>query len=122
MTFGLAIAFAVIGSLANAYAAVFQHDAVDSTIDHFGDHHSRFVGWRRLVHLVRTPGWVIGMALVGLGAAFHIVGLTLAPIMIIQPVGITAILFAIVIASRRRSSWPGAGVWVSAGATVIGLS
>ncbi|MFX4272615.1 hypothetical protein ACQBAR_05480 [Propionibacteriaceae bacterium Y1685] len=122
MIIGLAILCAIVGSLANAYAAVFQHDAVDSTIDHFGDHHTRFVGWRRLVHLVRTPRWVIGMILVGLGAAFHIVGLTLASITIIQPVGITAILFAIVIASRSRGRWPHSGVWISAVATVVGLS
>ncbi|WP_461002120.1 DMT family transporter [Streptomonospora sediminis] len=58
-----------------------------------------------LVHLARRPRWVIGTAGAGAGVALHLVALSAAPLTIIQPIGVTGLLFAIVLSAlfnRRR--------------------
>lgn len=119
---GLAIALALIGSVGNAYAVVLQQHAVDATVSADAGDGSRTVSLRRMLTLVRTPRWVAGIGLVLVAAAFHIGALALAPITIIQPVGVLAVLFAIVFASRQRRSWPGGRVWLGAALTVAGIT
>ncbi|MFW6597124.1 hypothetical protein ACQBAU_05650 [Propionibacteriaceae bacterium Y2011] len=118
----IAIVLALVGSAVNAYAVVLQQHAVDVTVSGDTGDPSRTVSLRRMLALVRTPGWVAGIGLVVVAAGLHICALALAPITVIQPVGILAVLFAIVFASRRRRRWPGRRVWLSAGITVGGIT
>ncbi|MGD7705853.1 hypothetical protein [Microlunatus sp. Y2014] len=118
----IAIVLALVGSAVNAYAVVLQQHAVDATVRGDTSDPSRTVSLRRMLTLVRTPGWVAGIGLVVVAAGLHIGALVLAPITVIQPVGILAVLFAIVFASRRRRRWPGRRVWLSAGVTVAGIT
>ncbi len=118
MVIALAICLAVLGSLSNAWAAVLQHDAVD---DELSDADARTVSAKRMLRLLTTPRWLLGLTMIGLGAAVHIAAIALAPITLVQPIGVLSILFAIVGTSRQSRTWPAGQVWLGAIATVIGL-
>ncbi|MFI6574997.1 DMT family transporter [Nocardiopsis sp. NPDC050513] len=77
-----------------------------------------------LLHLLRQPRWLIGSGAAVLGACLHLVALSGAPLTIIQPIGVTGLLFAIVLSTlfnhQRVSAWQvTAGVAVMAG--LVGL-
>ncbi|PSK96598.1 hypothetical protein CLV63_111194 [Murinocardiopsis flavida] len=58
-----------------------------------------------LLHLAQRPRWMIGTLAAGGGVALHLVALSGAPLTIIQPIGVTGLLFAIVLSAvfnRRR--------------------
>ncbi|WP_131102152.1 DMT family transporter [Streptomonospora litoralis] len=75
-----------------------------------------------LVHLARRPRWVLGTVGAGAGVALHLVALSGAPLTIIQPIGVTGLLFAIVLSAlfNRRRVRPNQ---IAAGAAVmVGLT
>lgn len=118
----LAVALAVVGSACNAWASVLQHHVVDSTVSNDPVDRSRRMSPRRMAKLLRSPRWWFAISMVVLGAVFHIIGLALAPITLVQPIGVLGLVFALLIASRHRRSWPGGRVWVGAGTTVVGIA
>ncbi|WP_198659296.1 DMT family transporter [Nocardiopsis sp. FIRDI 009] len=71
-----------------------------------------------LLHLLRQPRWLVGSGAAVLGAALHLVALSGAPLTIIQPIGVTGLLFAIVLSAlfnhQRVSTWQ-----ITAGAAVM---
>ncbi|MET9780017.1 DMT family transporter [Nocardiopsis alba] len=73
-----------------------------------------------LLHLLRQPRWLAGTGAAALGASLHLVALSGAPLTIIQPIGVTGLLFAIVLSAffnrqRVRVSQIVAGVAVMVG-------
>ncbi|MEV2275236.1 DMT family transporter [Nocardiopsis sp. NPDC049922] len=77
-----------------------------------------------LLHLLRQPRWLVGSGAAILGASLHLVALSGAPLTIIQPIGVTGLLFAIVLSAlfnhQRVSAWQvTAGVAVMVG--LVGL-
>ncbi|WP_017589381.1 DMT family transporter [Nocardiopsis ganjiahuensis] len=75
-----------------------------------------------LVHLLRQPRWLLGTGAAVLGASLHLIALSGAPLTVIQPIGVTGLLFAIVLSAlfnrqRVRISQIMAGI-----AVMIGLA
>lgn len=73
-----------------------------------------------LLHLLRQPRWLLGTLAAGVGVCLHLLALSGAPLTIIQPIGVTGLLFAIVLSAlfnhqRVRTSQIIAGVAVMAG-------
>lgn len=52
-----------------------------------------------LLHLLRQPRWLLGSGVAVLGATLHLIALSGAPLTIIQPIGVTGLLFAIVLSA-----------------------
>lgn len=52
-----------------------------------------------LLHLLRQPRWLLGSGAAVLGATLHLIALSGAPLTIIQPIGVTGLLFAIVLSA-----------------------
>lgn len=113
----LAIALAVIASISFASGAAAQHRGVDATVEI----HDRALTPRRMLQLIRTPVWLLGLFLVVLGAAIHIVALKLAPLTVIQPVGILAVPISVLISMKLNKIRPGPMVWASVAITVAGI-
>ncbi|KOX24324.1 DMT family transporter [Nocardiopsis sp. NRRL B-16309] len=74
-----------------------------------------------LLHLVRQPRWVIGSGAAVLGACLHLVALSGAPLTIIQPIGVTGLLFAIVLSAVFNRRRVGVGQIVAGAAVMVGL-
>jgi glycosyltransferase involved in cell wall biosynthesis len=89
-----AIALAVAGACCFAVAAWLQQGAV-STVTGGGG--LRLARWGRVLTQRR---WLTGFGLTALGAALHATALSLAPLVVVQPVGVLAIALTTLLAAR----------------------
>ncbi len=101
----LAIALAALGALFYGLASVRQHRVVRASVlaGRLTLRERLASGWQ----LVREPAWLVGAVQLGLGGAFHVAALALAPITLVQPVGVLAVPVTVVataISLRRRPS------------------
>jgi drug/metabolite transporter (DMT)-like permease len=86
-----AIALALLGSVALAVGTQLQNDTVTK-------HHSpqivRFTSLRpgQLLDLMKRPRWLIGTSLLALAILFQLSALSLAPLMVVQPIGAVALV------------------------------
>lgn len=89
---GIAILLAVVGAVFFAVAARLQHSAVRQ-----GE------GGPRITELLRRPRWLGGLLLLVAGAGVHAVALGMAPLTVVQPVGVLAIGMTAVLDGRRKA-------------------
>lgn len=114
----LAIALGVLASLAFALGATLQHSGVDRL---FAGQTDRHLNFDRVLAMVRTPVWLLGTLSILLGAGLHLIGVNLAPVTVVQPVGILAVPFAVLLAARKNRSRPTRGMWVAIAMAVAGI-
>ena len=130
------IALAVVAAFCFAGAAVLQHNAVSdnavsgnavsgnavSANKHHASRGSETLSLRGLRAVTRRPGWLLGLALAAGGSLLHAVALVLAPLSVVQPVGVLAVPIAVALGAARthRSPTPGmlVGILVSVTAVV----
>ncbi|WP_429425644.1 glycosyltransferase [Nocardia sp. GAS34] len=114
---GLAVLLAAAGACCFAVAAWLQQAAVHTAT---AGGALRRAGWARML---RAPRWVGGCGLTAAGAALHVGALSLAPLVVVQPVGVLAIALAAVLAARsHRVRLAGPARWAVAASTVgVGL-
>lgn len=102
------IALAVVAAFCFAGAAVLQHRAVSAE----PDPGERTLSLRALVDVSRRPGWLLGLVLAGVGSLLHAVALVLAPLSVVQPVGVLAVPIAVVLSTARTHRKPTGGMLV----------
>lgn len=88
----VAILLAVVGAVCFAFAARLQHSAVHAV-----------EGTLQVTALLRRPRWLLGLVLMVVGAGVHAVALGMAPLSVIQPVGVLAIGITAVLDGRREA-------------------
>lgn len=118
----IAVVAAAAGAVCFAAAAVLQQKAVRHTVQ---PPPSATADRGRLDlaafgRLLRRPAWLVGGALLAGGAALHVVALTLAPLAVVQPIGVLAVPVVVLLAARATGDRPGPGVTVGAGLTIVG--
>jgi len=101
----LALVLAVLGAACFGGAAVLQHGEIGG-------------GPFSLAALARRPRWLAGTALAAAGAGLHVVALVLAPVSVVQPVGVLAVPLAVVLVVGR----PRGRVLVGTGLCVTGVA
>lgn len=114
----LAILLGVIASGCFALGATFQHDGIGNSADE-GD--SAMLNWGRIKSMLRDRRWLLGTVLIGLGAGMHLIGVNMAPVTVVQPVGILAVPFAVVLAARKNHTRPSRGMIVAIALAVVGI-
>lgn len=114
----LAVLLAIIASFSFASGASAQHLGIDKALMGEAD---RKLTLPRLVKMVRTPVWLLGLSLIALGAALHLVALALAPITVIQPLGILAVGWSVLIAARLKGKQPERKIWFAVAVSVVGI-
>ncbi|WP_020666576.1 hypothetical protein [Amycolatopsis nigrescens] len=92
----LAVALAALGACGYAVGARLQHRAVRETI---GD---RGMKTRSLLLLVRNTRWLLGLLAVGSGAVVHACALGMAPLSVVQPVGVLALPITVLLTTREQ--------------------
>ena len=60
-------------------------------------------GLRSLSRLARSPGWWAGTALATGGSLLHVVALSLAPLPVVQPLGVFSLVLTVVFTHRARN-------------------
>lgn len=94
----LAVALVVVGSFCFAASAYFQHDAVGTELDGNRDRERMRLG--SLLAATRRPRWVLGLVLIGTSFCLQVVALTMAPVSVVQPVGLLAFPWSVLLAAR----------------------
>lgn len=75
---------------------------------------------KSIVQLLRNPTWLLGMTLMGLGTVLNVLALTMAPIMVVQPLGCVALVLTTLINARDQGLSITKGTWVSVAVCTFG--
>lgn len=117
----IAICLQVLGSLLFAGGAILQSLAVKSEFSSSGPASENKLSFSQLLNQFTKPRWLLGLLCVFAGAALHIVALTLAPVAVVQPIGIMAVVWSVMLASRVHGHTIAAKLWLAVLITVLGV-
>lgn len=117
----LAIFMQVCGSFLFASGAIMQSLGVKSQFDPNAVASSNRLTMLGLLKLFKVPKWVIGLGLVFAGAAIHLIALSFAPVSVVQPVGILAVPWSVLLASKIHKHKINSRLWGFVGVTVLGV-
>lgn len=109
----------VAASLFFATGATLQHTVIGTMIDHSA--HNKTMGARQLLRMVTNPRWLGALAVVVCGFLLHVTAITMAPVTVIQPLGILAVPWSIIMASKIHGHRITARMWLAVGITLIGI-
>lgn len=110
----VAIGLAGLGSLGLAGGSALQHRSVVGG----GQTMTR----RQLAAMVRQPGWLTGMLVIVVATLLNLAALRLAPVMVVQPLGVMAIVWSVLLSPSSCRGRPGRDTWGSIAVIVTGLS
>ncbi|MEO7589323.1 MAG: hypothetical protein ABIS84_14990 [Arachnia sp.] len=117
----LAIGLQVIGSFLFAGGATLQHLGVASTFDPDGTTSSNRLSLGGMLRLFRIRKWLLGLLLVFSGAGLHLYALSMAPIALVQPVGILAVPWSVLLAAKIHGRPVTGRIWVAVSVTIVGV-
>lgn len=115
----LALVLMVVSSVLFASAATIQHFAVGREVDTSAE--NRHMDLRQVLGLLRNPRWLLGLGTAAVGAAGHIVALMLAPVTVVQPVGILAVPWSVLLAAKIHHFRPTRAIWTAVAVTIVGI-
>lgn len=95
----LAIAIAAVSAVFLAFGAQFQNDAVSD------NHATRQPGrgslsFRQLASLLARPRWISGLGFMAIGIVLQLTALSLAPLIVVQPIGALALVISSLLNAR----------------------
>lgn len=95
----LAILIAVLGAVALSIGAQFQNDAVTK---HHAPQSPKFgsLTIKQLLDLLRRPRWLTGTSFLVLAVVLQLTSLLLAPLIVVQPVGVVALILTSLLNAR----------------------
>lgn len=96
----LGIVIALVGGLFLALGAQFQHRGVEDVERRHGSGHKAGLNVGQLLRLLRSPWWALGTLLLGLAVLCQLTSLGFAPIIVVQPLGVVALVITSVINAR----------------------
>lgn len=91
-----AVLAALAGAFCYALAAVLQHHEAERATA------PGMASPRLLWQLAHRPLWLAGIAATGLGAGLHLFALSEGPLTLVQPLGVTGLVFAVPLAAQLR--------------------
>ena len=115
----LAVALTVLASIALAVASVVQHGAVAGQAT---QQPGAKLSGKQLLAVLRNPRWLGGLLLTGVGAGLQVIALLLAPLTVVQPIGVLAVPWTILLAARVHSRQITPAMWAATALTVAGTA
>ena len=94
------IAIALVGGFFLALGAQFQHRGVVVVEERHGSGHKAGLSIPQLWRLLRSPWWALGTLLLGLAILCQLTSLGFAPIIVVQPLGVVALVITAVVNAR----------------------
>lgn len=95
----LGIPIALVGAIFLSIGTQFQHRGVDH-VDEHSVQQGASLGWRQILLLLGRPSWVIGTLMLGLAVLLQLWSLSLAPLIVVQPLGAVALVVTAVLNAR----------------------
>jgi drug/metabolite transporter (DMT)-like permease len=96
----LGIPVALIGSVFLALGAQFQHRGVSKVDAATAPEDKAGLNIRQLLSLARRPSWLLGTLMLGLAIVLQLISLVLAPLTVVQPLGIVALVITSIVNAR----------------------
>lgn len=96
----IGIPIALLGAVFLSIGAQLQHRGVSKVEGAHGDGSKSGLSVRQLGHLIRRPSWVLGTVLLALAIVIQLISLGFAPLIVVQPLGVVALVMTNVINSR----------------------
>jgi hypothetical protein len=118
MSVAPAIVMAVIAAMLFAVAAACQNFAVTAVV---GEAERPAVGASQLRELARSRTWLSGVLLTAIASVLHAGALVLAPVVLVQPVGVLSVPLAVLLSARRTGRRPPVGVVAAVGACLLAV-
>ncbi|MEN9715307.1 MAG: hypothetical protein RJA35_774 [Actinomycetota bacterium] len=115
-----AVVLALIGAVALAFGAQWQNNAVGDQQGK-GAKTSGSLGIRQMLELVKRPKWLIGTGLLGLAVLFQISALSLAPLIVVQPLGAIALVVTSVLNARMSRTKLNRATMVAIALCILGV-
>lgn len=117
----LAIALAVLAAVALAFGAQFQNEAVTAgskkKLSGSGS-----LSLKQIFRLLSRPRWLSGTAFMGVGIVLQLAALSLAPLIVVQPIGAIALVITSLLNSKRSKTRIGRGTMIAVGLCTLGIA
>lgn len=94
------IPLALIGAALMSFGAQYQSRGLNKVERITGRSASAGLSFTHLLGLLRRPSWVVGTSLLALAIVFQIAALSFAPLIVVQPLGVTAMVITAVLNAR----------------------
>lgn len=117
---GLAILLAVLAAVALAFGAQFQNQAVSKGRTKTPKTRGA-LSFRELGNLLRKPRWISGLGLMGVGMVLQLAALTLAPLIVVQPIGAIALVITSLLNARHTKTRLNRGTIIAIGLSTFGV-
>jgi len=108
----LAIVLSLLAAVALAFGAQFQNDSVEKNSEKKKGA-KRGVGLAHIVDLLKNPRWLAGMGFLVLGALCQIAALTMAPLIVVQPIGALALVITALLNARVTKTAITKATWIA---------
>jgi drug/metabolite transporter (DMT)-like permease len=115
---GLAITLSLLSAVALAFGAQFQNQAV--TKNQNADR--KRLGLKAVLDLLKRPRWLTGMSLLVGGALLQITALTLAPLIVVQPIGAVALAITALLNARSTKTSINKSTWLAITLCTFGIA
>lgn len=96
---GVGIIIALIGAVFLSLGAQFQHRGVTKVERRTGSA-AAGLGGKQIMRLLGRPSWVAGTVMLGLAVVLQLTALGFAPLIVVQPIGIVALIVTTFLNSR----------------------
>lgn len=96
---GLGIPIALVGAVFLALGAQFQHRGVGKVEARLGKS-NKGLSLKQILALLGRPSWVLGTVMLGLAIILQLTSLTLAPLLVVQPLGAVALVITALVNAR----------------------
>ncbi|MBN9141861.1 MAG: DMT family transporter [Micrococcales bacterium] len=96
----IGILIALVGAVFLSLGAQFQHRGVAKVEERYGSGEKAGLSGGQFVRLLARPSWVAGTVMLGLAIVFQLTALGFAPIIVVQPIGIVALVLTSILNAR----------------------
>ncbi len=115
----IAICLSLLAAVALAYGAQFQNSAVVKIGK--GEEQSHGAGLKQLMTLIRKPRWLTGTSLLFAGALLQIAAISLAPLIVVQPLGGIALVITSLANARATKNKLNGPTWLAITLCTLGI-
>jgi hypothetical protein len=97
---GIGIVIALVGAFFLSLGAQLQHRGVAKVEARHGSGNKQGLSIREVLRLLGRPSWLFGSLMLGLAIVFQLTSLVFAPIIVVQPLGVVALVITAVLNAR----------------------
>lgn len=116
------IPVALVGAVLLSFGAQYQSRGLNKVELLTGKSASAGLSWKHILSLLKRPSWVVGTSFLGLATAFQLVSLSLSPLIVVQPIGVVALIVTAVLNSKYSGVTLGFKAKNAIAMSVIGIT